>query len=668
MNKELTTSLFRMSAILYAHNNSDSISQRQIIKKIIEDALMQMHKDRITDAELSQFIQDEYKLTISYDEIGLIVKDKKFADNFDIISENESLTITLNAKRRLQLSRQAENKNLADYIDDFLLEEVDKNSNENKKDLLYRFLYGVFTTNLEGYKQLLQEAFHVDVPDNSFSDIEKEIINRFLNWDNKEKNRAIYNLASYALEYCMLTNDKNTTLDIQNLRNKALYLDTNSLFRAIGINGDVRKQRTLRFLSKFHSVQETIKITSETDLEFKDALKYYLDKLEKAERTAPYVNSTCYVEYVDIDGIFRAYHRWKIGRSNASVEVFKSSLFAAYKQLLEDYSISIDTRRPYNLDEKQSILKEYSSQIHSASDDTKQINAAECDAKNILWIESLRENQTIDIFKTKSFFISSDHHLRRWDYYRNSNNVPVVMLPSQWLSLVLRYMERTDDDYACFVCFLNIKTGKPLLNEEQLQYVISGISEMTQDVYKEKYLVQSFIQNEFEDGIKDVSNEDLLVFAKQYATSKLEQENKNLLLNNQNKDEQINKLKSQIADSKKQIESLSNSVIYKNQVLEEKDFTIMQLTDSQKHKELLKWKRYRLFFYCTIIIVMLTLIVLCFVAHNWKYNIMAIIINWIDSFKSETLKNIGYAIILLPISAIIGSIKRLITISKKHTL
>ena len=106
---------------------------------------MQMHKDRITDAELSQFIQDEYKLTISYDEIGLIVKDKKFADNFDIISENESLTITLNAKRRLQLSRQAENKNLADYIDDFLLEEVNKNSNENKKDLLYRFLYGVFT-------------------------------------------------------------------------------------------------------------------------------------------------------------------------------------------------------------------------------------------------------------------------------------------------------------------------------------------------------------------------------------------------------------------------------------------------------------------------------------------------------------------------------------------
>ena len=234
---------------------------------------MQIHKDRITDAELSQFIQDEYKLTISYDEICLTVKDKKFADNFDIISENESLTITLNAKRRLQLSRQAENKNLADYIDDFLLEESDKNSIETQRDLLYRFLYGVFTTNLEGYKQLFQETFHVEVSDDSFSDIEKGIINRFLNWDNKEKNRAIYNLASYALEYCMLTNDKNTTLDIQNLRKKALYLDTNILFRAIGINGDVRKQRTLRFLSKFHSVQETIKITSETDLEFKDALK-----------------------------------------------------------------------------------------------------------------------------------------------------------------------------------------------------------------------------------------------------------------------------------------------------------------------------------------------------------------------------------------------------------
>lgn len=668
MNKEQTTSLFRMSAILYAHNNSDAISQRQIIRKIIEDALLQMHKDKITDAELSQFILDEYKLTVSYDEICRIVKDKKFAENFDIISEDESLTITLNAKRRLQLLQQAKNKNLADYIDDFLLKDIDKDSNNKKKNLLYRFLYGVFTTNLEGYKQLLQETFHVEVSDNSFSDTEKEIINRFLNWDNKEKNRAIYNLASYALEYCMLTNNKNTTLDVQNLRNKALYLDTNILFRAIGINGDVRKQRTLRFLSKFHSVQEEIKITSETDLEFKDALKYYLDKLEKAERTAPYVNSTCYVEYVDIDGIFRAYHRWKIGRSNASVEVFKSSLFAAYKQLLEDYSISIDARRPYNLDEKQSLLKEYSSQIHSASDDSKQINAAECDAKNILWIESLRENQNIDIFKTKSFFISSDHHLRRWDYYRNCNNVPVVMLPSQWLSLVLRYMERTDDDYACFVCFLNIKTGKPLLNEEQLQYVISGISEMTQDIYKEKYLVQSFIQNEFEDGVKNINNDELLVLAKKYAISKLEQENKQLLLNNQDKEEQINDLKRHIVDSNEKIKSLSDSILQKDMDIANKDFTITKLTDTQREEKLLRWKRHRYFFYCIIIIIMLVLILLCFVAHNWKYNIMAIVINWIDNFTSETLKHIGHALILLPISAIVGSIKRLITISKKQTL
>ena len=34
MKKEITQGLFRMSAILYARNNSNNISQKQIIRKI----------------------------------------------------------------------------------------------------------------------------------------------------------------------------------------------------------------------------------------------------------------------------------------------------------------------------------------------------------------------------------------------------------------------------------------------------------------------------------------------------------------------------------------------------------------------------------------------------------------------------------------------------------
>lgn len=58
-----------MSAVLYAHNNNEAISQRQIIRKVIEDALLQYNKNDITETELSSFIEENYHLSISENEI-----------------------------------------------------------------------------------------------------------------------------------------------------------------------------------------------------------------------------------------------------------------------------------------------------------------------------------------------------------------------------------------------------------------------------------------------------------------------------------------------------------------------------------------------------------------------------------------------------------------------
>ena len=103
------------------------------------------------------------------------------------------------------------------------------------------------------------------------------------------------------------------------------------------------------------------------------------------------------------------------------------------------------------------------------------IGSATIDAENILWIEKKRNNKSQNIFDTKYFFISTDQSLRRWDYQRE-DKTPIVLLPSQWMSILLRYLNRTEDDFKSFVSFLNLKNNEVLINSERLHVVLAGIS------------------------------------------------------------------------------------------------------------------------------------------------------------------------------------------------
>src|SRR5690606_26186700 len=91
----------------------------------------------------------------------------------------------------------------------------------------------------------------INIESHSYTVIERDVINEFLVWDNNDKNKAIFDIASYALEYCMISNNGNGAhIQLNNLKNKIFYLDTNVIYRALGINGESRQNRTTTFLNK----------------------------------------------------------------------------------------------------------------------------------------------------------------------------------------------------------------------------------------------------------------------------------------------------------------------------------------------------------------------------------------------------------------------------------
>lgn len=515
--------VFRVAAVIYAGNNYD-VSPRQIHRKVIQDALYNLSDNFVNVGTLAEYINKNYSLLFSPEEIMAIFTDKRFKDEFDIQDIGGENIYQLTTKRRTALSLK-QKKTLQDFIQQYLQE---NNIGNEKSECIMQYLYNMFTSNVDSFERLLQtKKITIEACSKSVAQEDVIIINGFLNWDHDEKNIEIFNLACYALEYCMLTAKSTAHFSLDSLRNKTFYLDTNILYRAIGINGDDRKKRTLLFLSKFKSLKNDVKLTKSTLEEFENSIKSYIKKLRKSE--TPAIHSSVYSEYVTMDDIWRYFHIWRGHRSNGTVEYFANFLQSEFQSVCKNYDIEVDNNLPFVISECEKELNGNAASIRGVSD-KKTFETAYYDAQNVKWVECKRTGSDKSIFDAKYFFLSSDSGLRFWDAHYHSKNAPVVIMPSQWLSIILRYMERTSDDFKSFVCFLNIKSNFDIMSEEQIHYVLQGISEVTTDVEQQSCFLRTIVENDFKNGAKDISNVQIKQIAKKSAErllqSQLEEEKK----------------------------------------------------------------------------------------------------------------------------------------------
>ena len=62
------------------------------------------------------------------------------------------------------------------------------------------------------------------------------------------------------------------------------------------------------------------------------------------------------------------------------------------------------------------------------------------------------------LWTTNDFFISADQNLIAWSSTVADSGIPVVVLPSLWLTIMLRFTGRTANDYKAFCSFLELRT------------------------------------------------------------------------------------------------------------------------------------------------------------------------------------------------------------------
>jgi len=518
MNQQQQANIFRLSAILFANDNY-TISPVQLHRKVVEDALYQLNDSNgITVEGLAHYIGTKYLIDFTDKEIETVLHNPKFNNIFEGKPISQTVLYKLRDERRKILDSR-EPKTLDVFIQEFLQM---KGLSSDAKETIYRYLYGVFTTNVDGFRRMT-EAGNVKELTQHYSPDEKdaEIINGFLDWENDNKNVAIFNLASYALEYCLLTSKKGSHLKLEKLTKKVFYLDTNILYRALGINGMERQLRTHSFLCKLLEAEDEIKITKVAWDEYQNSLNKCIKRLRRDE--SPAVHSKVYTEYVTYDDIHRAYHLWLSANVHGTIDLFVNSLRAEMLQLIDDYHIEIDNLCPFDKQQKEEELNDMAIRIKSLSEH-KYFETAYNDACDIVWVKMCRKPGEDNIFSTKTFLLSSDRSLFRWDSKYYSGHTPIVMLPSQWLSILLRYVSRTSDDFRSFVSFLNIQNKEGVLTAEQISAILSGISAMTDKVEQQRYLLDVIIDSEFKNGAGGKTNEQLKAIAKKDANRILQQQ------------------------------------------------------------------------------------------------------------------------------------------------
>lgn len=620
VNKE-EKNIFRLAAIVYKDDNYN-IRKENTIKKIIESIFLE-NNDFMLTTDLTSICNEKYKLTILNEAVEEIVKNNSECFELMYLGE-ERFKFRLNDKRYKTISSSNYN-DIEAYISTFLSTR-NYDDKSNVKEIIYRYLYEVFTSNLESYKLFFNEVNNSAKVLNldKFTDYESNIINEFLNYDNPNKDKAIFNIVSLSLEYCLLTGNGKQVY-AQGLKNKCFYLDSNIVYRSIGINGSERKESTLKFIKKCNDIGIEMKITKFTNEEFRESIKNNIKKLSSNEACRS--NEYFFERYSKEKDLINYYHQWCSGRSNKNFSMFEAYTLSQYDRFLEENKINIDYT--HDLDDKDSTK----SQIDIISNSIGQfkensgIKSDVYDAKNYILIKRLRKSNNVKLLETKYFLISTDQKLRQWDYIENTQGrQPIVFLPSQWLAIILRFYSATSDDYRSFVSFLNIKNNIDVITSEKLQAVLVGIEEMTSDFESQKYYAKEIIENQVEDILLQDNPKDIKEEVKKYigddyrhkieivqseATSAREEsaamklENKDLEEKNKKLLEKNTKLES---ENKRHIEELIN-------------------------KRMKKWKN--LFWLdLFIIFLIITWIILHFSFIDFKYNFVQIIYNYFKNIET----------------------------------
>lgn len=619
--------IIRLAALVFGHS-SDIDFKTDTILAMVEGIFVQNNNEFLSTTDIASEIQKLYSLLITEEEINKVIEDNPTI--FRAFTERRGLVYCIENDIFSSL-QEKQSKNIEYYVNQYLA----LNSCENPvavRETINKFLYELTTTNLTSYRYILNGEKitgellekHISVDSSNYTEDERLIIHGFLNWESEEKNTAISNIILCCLEYCVVVSgDGANPLTQECLKKRTVYLDTNILFRALGINGPQRADVTNAFLNKGKQAGIELIVTSYTEREFMNAIQYHVDLAKRFPADNIYPEA---FEEISDYNVYSFYYTWKREHNGLPEKLFWKYIESALANLYERYGIKKEAANVFNR-EAQDKINRYNDSIYAYKqqaayygyDIVEGVNTNNHDATLVYVAEqkalALRNEQD----PWECYIVSSDKQLRFWDYQRKSSKVPLVIYPSQLFGMLLKVCGRSTDDIRSFISFINIKPALKQIPATQANAILSGITTLASDIRTQKLLVSAVIDDEFQSVLCNAKDEqELFETTKKIAQTHLEEELQRV-------SQEVAETKQKLADFQKENEEKAEQSLRAFQVQKDYQQSIettlqnqnKQLAAKDSFIDIVVWNniRWRFHFLWTIlpaaaVVAIITLIIL----------------------------------------------------------
>ena len=462
--------------LLLVTQSSKAINFNSNLLKIVLMVLYDSEADKLTLSEIRTSIIEKYSLEFTEEEILDAINSNKTKDS--IVKTNETLRITergqvfssnvtkysLDQKQREKYSKHEQGDAFGVVVNRFAeIYDMRNTTKEEMVSLIERFLYNTFNTNTSTLLSFFISNYQgVDETSTQYSEKEKRLLNDFLNWDDPDKDELVFMIASYCVEYCMLTVKKDYSSYQYIFKGKSFYLDSNVIFRLAGINNAERQAVMASFVKKCQNAGIELKYTNHTYNEITETVKRKVKNIQYLLDGYPMVSLQNIRKYygnnTDYD-FFALYDHWS--RNNPDkyndYESFASSVMQTINKVLMPF-------KKEDFIDKRTTNQEFKSLASSLQNYKMQQNAKvageaiDTDINNFLYVQSKRNRvDSMTIANVADYLISTDANLCEWNKIVVPGAIPIIVRPSVWHSLLLKFKGRAKDDYRAFSLFLNLR-------------------------------------------------------------------------------------------------------------------------------------------------------------------------------------------------------------------
>lgn len=634
--------IFRLSAILYSHD-SNGFGKGEIIKGIIESFFVKKKNHAVPFEEIDLLINDEFGIYFAEEELWSIISSSNVFDinyiRYRVDSDNQpERMISLKNEKYQELILIDDKANIHKFITEYFEahSEIIKMNMSEFTSLIERFLYHIFVQNISFGNGLFNESYNYfsQIEDERFLDKEKKIINSFLDFNDTEKNKTIFNIGSLALDFISITGNGNNEELIGNIADKVVFLDTNILFRLLGINGERRKVKITTFIEKCKRVNQKILVTDITINEFLSSIKNSLRDIKEIQ------HKIIYPDYFE-NATIKDYFIEKQKRSSLTTDIYYELKYQELKTLMAQYDIQ---EFKYN---EEMIIESSVDNIGIIESLFKIKNTyyqATADGKNISLIKALRGKDDLSFKDIKYYFITADGHLIDWDK-NNAPDYPIAIYPSSWLSIILRYVTRTDDDYNAFVSFIKNTIVPKHTSQEKVIAMFKGISEIVEDINAQRIIYDHIFETKSDYILREERVENITLLARDNAVELLKLD----MVDLKNQVEVLKKTNEFEIENQERNRELIDTLQNHNDTQDEKIKKLKLKKINEATKEWYIKLILTVIFLCISFALLLTMLFW----KEWSWNVIAKGISYIENNENFFLAPLIEWVILAPVSALL---------------